>query len=567
MRKIHLLPQHLISKIAAGEVIERPAYAVKELLDNAIDAHADYIRIDISESGLKKIVVTDNGEGMSKEDLQESFKHHTTSKIFEEQDLVAIKSLGFRGEALSSIAAISSLTIQSRPKNQSTGTQITVRNGLLEAISPIGIPIGTCVIVEDIFHSIPARKKFLKSQRTELRHSTDMISNAALAFPTIRFVFSHNDKVIFDVPKTENILNRLSLFLGSSVFQNLLPISFKDSYSNISGFITKPHTSMSTPNKQFIFVNHRRVTDKLISQTIKQAYNTLLDSTSFPIFVLFLSLPYEIVDINIHPRKEQIKFVDTEIVLNAIKNAVNQTLMQNNLIENRSFGTDEKRFFGKKKATESYAALFLKDTVAPWTVLDSTQIHKSTDVIQIHNLYIVAQTKRGLLLVDQHAAHERILFEQFQKAFLEQKKRNDQYELPIPFSIEPSISDAQLLSEHSELLNQLGFELEDFGNNTFKITAIPNLLRDRNPKELLQELLDDLSEEKAIKTVDKRAYRMLTYLACRSAIKAGDVLTKQKCKNLLEELQKTPNKYTCPHGRPTHIEVNLKELHKMFKRT
>lgn len=560
MQKIHQLPQHLISKIAAGEVIERPAYAVKELLENAIDAGSDTIKLELEESGLRKIVVTDNGEGMTREDVLECFKPHTTSKISDDHDLVGIKSLGFRGEALASIVAISNMTIASRTKNDHAGMQVRVHGGIVEDISPIGIPIGTRITVENLFYTVPARKKFLKTVRTELRHITELIMQLALAYPHIKISYIHNGKPIFDFPKHTNATSRMQFLLGYHIFQNLVPLSLSDSYITITGFVSKPHIASTSQQKQYLFVNKRKVSDKRIASTVKQAYGTLLDSSYFPIFVLFISLPHEAVDVNIHPRKDQVAFVDTQAVLSGVHAAIQQAFTDRNLI------MQPQELITKPKDTKSYAGTYLKDTVIPWSATEPTKLYKSKEVIQIHTLYILIQTKRGVLVVDQHAAHERILYEQFLQTFSDQKKAQQIYTLPKAVSVELSVGETELIAEYKDQIQQLGFELEEFWTHTIKICAIPQLLKDRNPKELLQEILDDLSLEHTPTAVDVRSHKMLAYLACRSAIKAGQSLSQKSCKNLLEQLDKTPNKFTCPHGRPTHIEIPLQNLHKLFKR-
>jgi DNA mismatch repair protein MutL len=608
MSKIKLLSDSIISKIAAGEVVERPAYAVKELIENAIDAGADYIRIDIEKAGLQKISVTDNGEGMSREDIQLAFKRHTTSKIKDMGDLFRIHSMGFRGEALASIAAISNMTIQSKTKNQTAGTMVEVKAGELKNVSPVGIPVGTTVIVENLFYTVPARQKFLKSLQTEYRHIVQIITNAALAFPHIRFFFTNNKRTVFDLPPTrhpeqsegsreeltyqrepsfedpntgssfstsfirnDKLIQRIKTLLGTETFQHLIPLSFEHSYINISGFIAKPQLSTRSQQKQYIFVNNRPVKNKIISSAVKQSYGTLLEPQAYPIFILFIDIPHERVDVNVHPRKEEILFHDNDLISETIHQAVAETLAKHNLtFHDKRWKTYDSplqnNFYVRDGSTQSYAAEILKDEVLPWEVEDITNIQPNADVIQIHNLYIVTQTKKGIFIIDQHAAHERILYEQFLQAFQKRKNLITQYELPKIITIDLSFTEAEIVKGHIEQLKNIGFDIEEFMNNTFKITAIPELFKDRNIKELILEMIDDLSQDKKIKDIDTRSHRMLTYLACRSAIKAGDNLTKQKMKELLEELQQTPNNSTCPHGRPTMIEITDKELKKLFRR-
>ncbi len=568
MSKIHHLPPHIIAKIAAGEVIERPAYAVKELIENAIDAKAAYITVQIEEAGLRKIVVTDNGEGMSKEDIQECFKPHTTSKISDEENLVGITSLGFRGEALSSIAAISTMTIKSRTENESSGSLVSLKNGNIEKISPIGMPVGTSITVDNLFHNVPVRKKFLKTPTTEFRHILEIIMHYAISFPNTRFFLSHNKKIIVDLPKNQNLLERIRMLLGNDVFAHLLPLRYEESYVTISGFISKPQITTYVTNKHFIFINQRKVTDKLITTAIKEAYGNLLETTAYPIFILFLTMPYEMVDVNVHPRKEQVSFVDNKIIFDAVRKAVRETLQKKNItFSNMNWLIDEtsNKLSLHDGNTRSYAGKLLKNLVLP-SVENETTIIKSSDIVQLHNLFLITQTSTGFIFIDQHAAHERILFEKFSEEFKKQKNKNNVYHLSNPITFDVSFSDNEVLSENIKLFETLGFIIEHFQGNTFKINAVPNLFQDRNPVTLIKELLDDLVQEKQTKSIDQASHRMLAYLACRSAIKAGDKITKSRAKELLEDLEKTPNNAICPHGRPTKIEMSLKEVNRMFKR-
>jgi DNA mismatch repair protein MutL len=568
MKTIHQLPQDIIAKIAAGEVIDRPAYAVKELIENAIDAKADYITIQIEEAGLKKIIVTDNGSGMSREDIEECFKPHTTSKISQIEQLLGITSLGFRGEALSSIAAISNMTIRSRRESETSGTEVVIKNGVVNKISPVGIPAGTTIIIEQLFHNVPVRKKFLKSQATEFRNIGEIVMQYALSFPNIRFFLNHNKKIILDLPKNQNILERIKMLLGNDIFSNLIPIEIADAYITINGFLSKPQLTTSTTNKQFIFVNNRRVQDKLISLALKEAYGNLLETHAYPVFILFLTLPFEMVDVNVHPKKEQVNFTNKQFIFETIKNAIRKTLEQKNI----TFRTirwkqdplyDEKTnnlYAPKKGLTNSFAGKILKDSVS--SNLQISEIVKDAPIEQIHNLYLLVATKQGFIIIDQHAAHERVLFEKFTEEFKKQKRETKKYSLKTPINLSLSFSEAELLKENMQLLEEFGFSIDQ----SQEIKKIPEFLKDHNIEKLIHELLDELSEEKSINVIDTQSNKMLAYLACRSAIKAGETLTKKQMKELVTTLETTKNNATCPHGRPTKIAVSLSEINKLFKR-
>lgn len=570
MRHIYQLPQQLISKIAAGEVIERPMYAVKELIENSIDAEADSIIVHIEDSGLKRITVIDNGKGMSLEDLEESFKPHTTSKIATEEDLHSIHTLGFRGEALSSIAAISKLILSSRKKESATGNSIVIVEGQIEKIVPIGIPVGTHITVENLFYPVPARKKFLKGQRTEFRHILETVMHFAFSHPDVRFVLTHNGKTIIDLPKAESLISRIQALLGNDIYSNLLPVSFNENYISVTGFLVKPQITTKTPHKQFLYINGRKIHDKGISSSIKSAYGTLLEKHAYPVCLLFLTIPHEVVDVNVHPKKEEVRFIDTRQMLDTIEKAVEKTFAEHDILFDAQtwksevfLGDADQVYTGK--STQSYAGKLLKEQQLPWKLLQKVKTDL-TQVIQMHSLYLVANTDTGVAFIDQHAAHERILYEQFQKAFLEKREQQPQHVFAKPKIISLTPSDSELLSEYIDDLRQLGFTMEHFKGNSFLLRSVPKLLQDRDHTTLISEVLENLRTDNKQKSVDSSSMQMIAYLACRSAVKAGDSLTKAQCKDLIEQLEKTPNNKTCPHGRPTRVMIDISMIHKMFKR-
>jgi DNA mismatch repair protein MutL len=561
MQKIVKLPVDVIAKIAAGEVIERPAYAVKELIENAIDAHANSITITIEESGLRRIQVSDDGEGMSKEDVEIAFLPHTTSKINDEHELMSIKTLGFRGEALSSIAAISHMSIKSRTKNDPSGTIIEMKQGRVEHFGSVGTPPGTIVTVDELFSTFPARKKFLKTAKTEFRHITDVVLHFALSYPTIHFTLIHNKKTIFDLPAKNDERERLRLIFGD-VLEHLLPFSFTDSYLTLSGYIGKPQIASKNNQRQFLFVNKRAVSDKLISLAVKESFGTLLPSSTTPVFSLHLTLPYEVVDVNVHPRKEQVSFVNARMIFDLVKQAVSETLTNSNIVFHVDMFGDSLR----KGETTSFSGKVLKDIVLPWNRTDIGNISSTAPLIQIHQTYVLAVTKEGLLLIDQHAAHERILFEQFVKEFEKAKKVKKVYTLAKPIRISLSLTEKQIIDEYKQVFEDIGFSLEYFGNNTFLIRHIPVIFKGRRIEKIIKDMLLDLSESIGIKKIDITSKKMLAFLSCRAAVKSGDVLSVKQMERIVSDLEKTENNETCPHGRPTQIAFSLDLIHKYFKR-
>jgi len=569
MGKIHKLSESVISKIAAGEVIGRPAYAIKELVENAIDAKATQIRIDLEQSGLQKIVVTDNGTGMSREDLSICFKPHTTSKLLDEDGLIGITSMGFRGEALSSIASISNMILRSKREEDIAGTEIVISAGEIETISPIGIPTGTQITIEQLFYPVPVRKKFLKSIQTELRLCIQLVTASALAYPSIRFIISHNNKIIFDLPTTKNSRERVSLLLGDHIGKNLIPIHYENSYFRVTGFLVKPTVTTSTQNKQFIFVNQRTVDDKLISLAVREAYGPMIEKGTLPIFILFISLPFETVDVNVHPRKETVTFIDKLFIFESIRTAFKEAFEKNNItFTNISWKDEEMRSLlpTREGDTKSYAGNSLKEKVLSTDIIRLTKTQNNKDVIQFHNLYLAYQTTKGVMYIDQHAAHERILYEEFKKSFLNEQAIGRSVLLDKPLEFLVSLNEGLVLEEYADMFKQLGFSMKKINVTKFLILKIPELFQERNIYVFLKELLEDVSLEKPSSDIDKKSHRMLAYLSCRAAVKAGDALTVNEAKNLLDLFENTDNNSTCPHGRPTTYHILLKELDKKFKR-
>lgn len=559
MSQIIELPSELTAKIAAGEVIERPAYAVKELIENALDAQASTIYIEVVNAGLDKIIVVDDGLGMNKEDLLISFLPHTTSKIKDEDDLGKIKSLGFRGEALSSIASISQLTIQSKTQDNTTGTKVVVTHSSIEHVQPIGMPNGTKVVVENLFGNVPVRKKFLKSTRTEFRAIIDLVTDEAMGHPTIGFELVHNDKSILKLPKNQPLTERITMLLGGSLVDQSVPFTFEESYMKTNGFIGKPQLSFSTHNKLFFLINSRRVYDPLLVLAVKDAYGNLLERQTFPFGIVNIQVPYEVVDVNVHPRKEQVKFTDPQMIATLLGKAISESLQDNNLT-----------FYNinwKQGLTKTPVAKSLRKTLSKSDIAQLGKVNKDTDIAQIHNLYLIVETSQGMMLIDQHAAHEAILFDELKNEYLKLREKDQSIELSSAIFIELSIAEMQVLEEFEEYFQNLGFVIEEFGQNTIKVSAVPKFFQDFDLRALFAEILADFVNQEFPKTIDDRSYRMLAYLACRNAIKSGESLSQEQRLQLIKSLDVHHYTYTCPHGRPVKIEFSLREIDRIFKRS
>ena len=569
MGKIQILPKQLVSRIAAGEVVERPASVLKELIENALDAEASQIDIAIEQAGRKKIVVRDNGIGMDKDDVVLAAHVHATSKIQHEKDLESIGTLGFRGEALASIAAVSRLTILSKPEDQTLGTKVVVEEGLVGEPENAGAPTGTTVMVETLFAKTPARQKFLKTPGTEFRHIMKVVTNAALARPDVGFTLTHNDKTILELPKGSSMQERVQELLGERLLAHFIPLSRSSPHIAIDGFIGTPQIAGHEKDKQYLFINGRPVASQLVSRVVKDAFGGLLEPRVQPVFIFFLTLPTHSVDVNIHPRKETVRFVNDRTVAVVIERSVARSLEKHDL--KYVIKSEEEQSLVLNDSTvdrgmDTYTAHMLKDMMPAWHASLGAQ-KSDGDILQIHNLYLLTQTPNGLLLIDQHAAHERILYEEFKEAFKLTRDKQETIELDEPIVFDLPQPEAIALDEHNETFAKLGFDIDHFGDTTFKVRQVPLIFKDRNIPALLSEILDGLINENGSTKIDSATERTLSFLACRSAIKAGDYLTPLERSTLLEKLSQCPTTgYTCPHGRPTQIEITLKELERMFKR-
>lgn len=567
---IKKLSPSLIAKIAAGEVIERPASAVKELIDNAIDAQATLIKVHIINAGFDEITVIDNGFGMDQDDLQKSFQQHTTSKISHLDHLHSIATFGFRGEGLHSMAAASgTLIIQSKQADQLGGYQISISNNQPNQIIPIGMPNGTVVTIRNLFSTLPARKKFLKTAQTEFRYISKVVTQYALAFPQISFVLTHNKKSILDLRPTDSNLARVSQLFDSHLTSLLLPINFTDQHLTISGFLGAPSLARSGKNHQFLFVNQRPVFPSLLSKHIRDAYGGLIEPRTSPAFFLSIRTSWDMVDVNVHPQKQKVFFVQQAELPQLITQAVKQSLYQHdityqnmiNATQNYAKIADHQPSYYPQQKADIQTLQTLKKIVTAW---ETTKTRNNNEVIQIHDLYLLTQTPQGILIIDQHAAHERILYEQFLEAYIHQNQKSKKLDPKISISF--SLLDAQILEQHIQVLKRIGFKINLKQNTSFEISAIPSLMSVKNINQILLEIIDDLSQDKQINSTSQIAKKTISYMACRTAIKQGDSLSNEERKNLVSKLAATKTNYTCPHGRPTHIHISLKELADLFKR-
>ena len=501
------------------------------------------------------IIVTDNGSGMEPEDCTKCFLPHHTSKLSGIDELDSIGTHGFRGEALSSIAAVSTLGIKSKTKHHDTGRYITIKKGVVEKDIPFGMPIGTQISVRNIFSEIPARKKFLKSKRVEYLHILEMVLSFAMAYPQISFTFINKRKRI-SYFHPESRLSRIGNIIGKEKADQLIPIMQQSAYFSIEGYFGTPQLASASTHKQYIFVNNRRVYDKGITSIIKDAYGAHFDSTYHPVYVLFITVSGDMVDINVHPRKEEVRLYHKQQLVSGIKEIVASTLEKNV----RAYQSPWNKVW--ISSTQSYAGQMLKDEKLSWQL---PMVPTGQKCVQIHELYIVFEIQEGVVFVDQHAGHERILFEQFLASFKQKKKSLPILSLPKSYVFTTGIVEESLLQTFIPRLRTLGFTIEPYKKHEYVLSTVPELFRDRDYAGLIEELLVHFREGKN-DSVDTYTRKMITFLACRSAVKAGTVLSTKQMEELVIQLEKLPNNTTCPHGRPTKIFFEKRALDRMFRR-
>lgn len=566
MNRIRLLSDELISQIAAGEVIERPASALKELVENSIDAGATQISIELEEGGLEKIRVVDDGCGMTGEEARTAFLRHATSKIKSLEDLFTIKSLGFRGEALASIASISRLSLKTRPAEERVGTRVEMDGGKELSVEETACPVGTDVTVLALFHATPARKKYMKSVGTEYGHCFDMLSQIGMSHPEVGFRLSKDGTLVFELPPRQDLKERIRILYGGSIADALLPLHYQQSNLRISGFVGKPELSRSSRKYQFLFVNGRAIESRLVARAVEEAFHSLLMTDKHPWFAVTIEMDPTFLDVNVHPRKLEVKFVNTQEVYRAVFGAV-QHALQNSMIA---------PVLGRQNSSDFMPTPSLEMVLEPRPVL--AQQERRADaaehpmearavlfkpVAQVANCYIVAESEEGLVLIDQHAAHERVRYARLMKS-LEEKQPMLQ-PLLTPLSLDLGVESLELIRGHLDEFLALGFDLEPFGGNTYLLRAVPDGLQKKDPERVIREVLADVARDERQKILPVRE-ALVTSAACRGAIKFGDSLSMIEMEALLRDMADTPNYTHCPHGRPALITWTYGRLEELFKR-
>ena len=643
MPRIKLLPSSLINKIAAGEVIDRPASVVKELVENAIDAMASRIDIYLEEGGRKLIRIVDNGVGMDAEDIALAFQSHATSKIKDADDLFAIHTLGFRGEALPSIGSVSQSSIISRTKGAIHGAEIKINGGVLSEVRECGAPEGTQLEVRELFFNVPVRKKFLKTIPTEMAYISEVLTKFSLSYPAVHFTLTHNDRTVFNLPPVQDAADRIAAFFGEELRKQLIPVLLREEHFSLCGYIAPPFFDKANARMQFIFLNGRYIKDSAIFRAIGESYHGKLMPRRYPIVFLFLQIEPSEVDVNVHPTKIEVRFRNSSTIYHYVLSALKEGLsrapvkpiggltpiqkLENDAVKTGDVALPQKSLWGQfpqKKADEQHTSdVYTKEE----SHLSTASLHKAecTDVcppaedvdafsaqnqekeealqvphnerkspnindvpltretdttervyvpegggrprryFQVHNAYIVEETVDGLNIIDQHALHEIILYHEIEKHVHSSKLPSQR--LLIPELVDLSPKDFFSIIDLKEHLGGVGIEIEEFGHNTIVIRSFPQLLKRLNGKEFLETLLIEFGEGDGPKGKDKTLNKLISVMACKGAVKAGQKLEPQEISELLEK-KRIMSAFTnnCPHGRPTTLHFSLDDLEKQFKR-
>ena len=598
------LDSKTINKIAAGEVVERPASVVKELVENSIDAGATDISVYIEEFGLDLIKIVDNGKGMSKDDANIAWKSHTTSKLKTVEDLESITSLGFRGEALASIAAVSMMEIITRREEDPVGTRVKINGGVFDEREEVSCAPGTTIIVKNLFYNVPARKKFLKTKTTELAHIIEVTTRQALIHYDIHFQLMHNKNELVNSPKSDNPLEPFIAVFGIELAKQMLPVDYSLDGITITGFTSKPSLTRASRENEMLYINKRYIKSQLISEATEAAYRTLIMKHRYPVCLLNIELDSSLVDVNVHPTKREVRFGNAKLIFTAITEAINKVLSNQDLWrESKTIMSKSKQPINVKQKTlipiaeghipephkpeqekidastpqqtrlsfdkSSESKIIHSDGTS--TLLPEAQIIRLSDDFWIKplgqalNLYILCETQDGIALVDMHAAHERIRYEQLTKIYLSSKIELQELLQPITFEMSPER--INFLTEYLPDLEKIGITLEAFGGNTYVIRTLPVMMDLVKTENDILNFFDEMKKEVTqVKEVNDRLDAILKTMACHSVVRSGDIISIEKIRRILTDLSYCRQPFTCPHGRPTIIKITQKDLEKEFGR-
>lgn len=579
---IRRLPESLVNRIAAGEVIERPAAAVKELMENALDAGATRIEVTLREGGQSSIIITDNGKGMSRDELLLAIERHATSKLPDE-DLWNIHSFGFRGEALPSIGSVSRLSVTSRATGNEDAWRIEVNGGDVVQPRPASMAQGTQVEVRDLFFATPARLKFLKSTRSETEAARDVIERLAMAHPSVDFTFQEDDRrpVRFNIAPENTMRERLVEVLGHDFMSNAASIDVQREGIKVTGFVGIPTWHRPTTREQYLFVNNRPVRDKILFSAVRGAYGDVLPSGRHPAVALFIAIPAQEVDVNVHPAKSEVRFRDGQLVRGLIVTAIRKALEHKAQF---TTSTLSPQAIGMLRVSPQYSSPSgLSDICAGMSSMPqfsdsappSARVTDSSDVsvtmgrlgaalAQVHATFIISQTKDGLIIIDQHAAHERIVYEKMKQELANNGIKRQIMLIPEVIDIEETAS--RRLFAHAEELLKFGLVIESFGGGAVLVRETPAMFGHIDIKSLLRDLAEELAEYEKSTALNEKLEHICATMACHGSVRAGRILNADEMNALLRQMEQTPNSGQCNHGRPTYVELKRVDLEKLFDR-
>ncbi|WP_219914551.1 DNA mismatch repair endonuclease MutL [Thalassobacillus sp. CUG 92003] len=605
------MPDHLSNKIAAGEVVERPASVVKELVENSIDANSTWVKVDLYEAGLQQLSVTDNGEGMREDDCERSFFRHATSKIRDENDLFHVATLGFRGEALASIAGVSRLSIKTSPGNEA-GTQLELEGGKLMQKDKSDARQGTEITVNDLFFNTPARLKYMKTIHTELGHITDVLNRMALAYPDVKFSCTHNDKQLFQTSGRGDLLQVIAQIYGAGVARKMIPVTREDHDFKLTGYIAKPEITRASRSYMTTMINQRYIKNVALNKAILKGYHTLLPIGRYPLVVLNVEMAPILVDVNVHPAKLEVRFSKEKELFELTENAIRDAFRQETLIPEydkpptSNHGKSDRQVqysFALQQESEKPEQQHVRESheqVAPAShpslpnaefvpsthasdheseperlissyheastddsITDQDRVPAMYPIGQLHGTYILAQNETGFYIVDQHAAQERIKYEFYKEKIGEIEP--EVQELLVPMTFEFSKQEALKIEEYKDELHRIGVFLEPFGDKSYRVSSHPQWFPKDFEQEVIQDMIDQLMAEDRI-DVHKLREEAAILMSCKRSIKANHYLNHQDMQVLLEELRRSTDPFTCPHGRPIIVSFSTYEMEKMFKR-
>lgn len=592
MKRIRQLPPLVVTKIAAGEVIERPASVVKELLENAIDAGATRLDLEVEQGGIDLIRLSDNGHGIHPDDLGLAFASHATSKLSDADDLFRIGTLGFRGEALASIGGIAQVALQSRPPTEPVGCEVSCHGGQLSPVRPWNGTPGTRIEVRHLFFNTPVRRKFLRGAPTEFGHVSEAFTRLALSHPQLHLTLRHNGKNVYDVPGGPGVLaedrlrERIGLFFGRDVRHKLYDIEASRGATTLRGCIADPSCERGHARMQYLFLNGRHIRDRSIQHAVQEAYRGLLMTGRYAVVFLFLEMPPDEVDVNVHPTKSEVRFQNGQLLHHLVFTTLRDRLNAENLTATLQPPqpqaapplpwnltappppADSLPFTSSPRVAPVSEPPKSEPSAPPspppnWPRVADLPLETSR-ILQLYDAYLVVETPEGMLVVDQHALHERILFEQFKQRF--QAGTLEAQRLLIPEPVELTTEQAARVLEQQAALLDLGLGVEDFGGNTVVVTQYPALLGKRTPAAILKAVVDHLMSQDRLPNRDVLLNDLLSLMACHAAVRAGDRLTQEEMAALVEQRHLVNDTHHCPHGRPTALLFSKQELDRQFRR-